>query len=658
MAVEKVIDIKINAQSSIETLGQLQKKLADLTLQLEETDKGSDAFNELTKEINKTTEALQKNEGAFGEARDTFKTLSGGPVERVTASFGLLKEGILGLDFGKFKTGLKGVTTAFGGLGKAIIATGIGALVILVVKLIQNFDALSKAGGVVGKIFGAIGDVVNTLKDGIIALTNSWGLTAIANDEATESLKKYKQEAADLNATIEQQVINQRRLDGEITEFEARRLKAIQDRNVAEREAERIKDEAIKAAEEAADETTSIAIDAARNVFEKTKQAIELRYDNEVKEANKAEEQKTKNAVKAEEDRNKKLREEREKEAERRRQEERKNLELIRSINETFLRGERDKLIKERDEQLNQIKGNTLEAELARENIIKQFAARIAKLRLDAIKKEVDEVKLTIKENPLPPLVIPVDEDATVSNFERLFLKINDVLKKIGNETIGIYADITDVIASNRQTDLNIEATQLEAQFARRRQYIEENVRDETQRANQLRNLDGEIARSRDALEKRQLELDKQAIKRERNITIATIALNTAIAIAAVVKNSAKESADPVTLVATILIGIGAVVAAMVKANNALKGADASIAAVGAGGGGGGGAQLPSTGGIGGGGGGGTPFAPNQFALFGTAGSSNNLGQNQGQLIQAYVVEADITSVQRRINRFRTASEI
>jgi len=49
---------------------------------------------------------------------------------------------------------------------------------------------------------------------------------------------------------------------------------------------------------------------------------------------------------------------------------------------------------------------------------------------------------------------------------------------------------------------------------------------------------------------------------------------------------------------------------------------------------------------------------PNAFALFGTGGSSNNLGFNQPQPIQAYVVESDITSVQRRVNRFRTASEL
>jgi hypothetical protein len=50
---------------------------------------------------------------------------------------------------------------------------------------------------------------------------------------------------------------------------------------------------------------------------------------------------------------------------------------------------------------------------------------------------------------------------------------------------------------------------------------------------------------------------------------------------------------------------------------------------------------------------------PNQFALFGTGGSSNNLGLGpQTQPIQAYVVESDITSVQRRVNRFRTASEL
>lgn len=743
MAEKKIVlDVVVDSQKSIQTLGQLQKELADLTLQLEGAEKGSESFNKLTKRINETKEALQETEGAFGEARDTLKTLSGGPVERVTASFGLLKEGILGLDFGKFKTGLKGVTAAFGGLGKAIIATGIGALVILVVKLIQNFDSLSKAGGLVGEIFGAIGDVVSTLKDGLIALTNSWGLTAIANDEATESLKKYKEEAADLNSTIEQEIINQRLLDGEITEFEAKRLKAIEDRNIAEREALRVKDEAIKAAEEAADETTSIAIDAALDVFEKTKQLIEIRYDNEVKAALKAEQAKTDAASKAEEDRIKKI-------AETRKAAEQKALDAflknIKTIDEVENKAfkdsldETDRILAEANEKRIEIQKNFFalsgkeqeKQKKAFDNAIIQLDDETKRKLAENEKKLADKLSETRKKNLDEFIKITQDFDADANTlfkesldkeskilaeanekrttlqlafdklsneekikqkkaFDNAIIQIDaetnkeladskketddkiikqeqekiqsliDALRFYGEASIDIFSNITDSIASTRQTDLNIEATQLEAQFARRRQYIEENVRDETQRANQLRNLDGEIARSRDALERRQLELDKQAIKRERNITIATIALNTAISIAEVVKNSAKNSADPISLVATILLGIGAVVTAMVKANNALKSADASIAAVGAGGGGGG-AQLPNAGGIGGGGGGsggGTPFAPNQFALFGTAGSSNNLGQDQGQFIQAFVVESDITGVQRRINRFRTASEI
>jgi hypothetical protein len=49
--------------------------------------------------------------------------------------------------------------------------------------------------------------------------------------------------------------------------------------------------------------------------------------------------------------------------------------------------------------------------------------------------------------------------------------------------------------------------------------------------------------------------------------------------------------------------------------------------------------------------------SPNSFALFGTAGSANNLG-SQPQPLQAYVVESQITDVQDRLTRFRSAIEL
>ena len=208
MAEKKIVlDVVVESKNSIETLGKLRKDLADLTLQLEGADKGSDSFKRLTAEINKTEKALQQTEGAFGEASDRLKTLSGGPVERATASFGLLKEGILGLDFGKFKTGIKGATDAFGGLGKAIVATGIGALVLIVVQLIQNFDTLKESGGLVGKVFTAIGDTINSIKDAAIDLADSLGLIdkdAEKNAKAQEDrTKRFIKNEEDKLKTVE-----------------------------------------------------------------------------------------------------------------------------------------------------------------------------------------------------------------------------------------------------------------------------------------------------------------------------------------------------------------------------------------------------------------------------------------------------------------------
>jgi len=56
-------------------------------------------------------------------------------MERFKSSLSLVGEGISNLDFGKFKTGIKGATTAFGGLKTALASLGIG----LIIQAKENF---------------------------------------------------------------------------------------------------------------------------------------------------------------------------------------------------------------------------------------------------------------------------------------------------------------------------------------------------------------------------------------------------------------------------------------------------------------------------------------------------------------------------------------
>lgn len=191
--IEKSIKLNVDASESIESLGRLRRELASLNAQVEETERGTEAFNKLQNEIKKTEQAVKKAEGAFGDATDKIRTLSGSGVERANASFGLLREGIQNLDFGKFKIGLQGVTGGFRALGGAIAATGIGLLVIGVVQLIENFDKLKSAGGLVGQVFTAIGDTITFILDGLQELSDAIGLTdskAAAAQEAADARNK------------------------------------------------------------------------------------------------------------------------------------------------------------------------------------------------------------------------------------------------------------------------------------------------------------------------------------------------------------------------------------------------------------------------------------------------------------------------------------
>lgn len=266
---------------------------------------------------------------------------------------------------------------------------------------------------------------------------------------------------------------------------------------------------------------------------------------------------------------------------------------------------------------------------------------------LDAEKAQLlSNTNLTEEER----LKIEAEFDAKSAQLQKERL---DRLVENGQQIISISSEISRTIGSNRQTDLEIEQINLEADYERKKALIEKNVTDEKERAKQIAVLDNAINQSRNEIEKKKIELEKQGIKRERNITIASIALSTAAAIAGATKASVKS--DPVSFALSIAANVATVIATIAKANSALKKADAASAAIGAGGGGGS-APLPSTSSETS-----TTAAqtPNAFALFGTGANANNLGQGQvPQLIQAYVVESDVTGVQRRVERFRTASEL
>lgn len=309
--IERSIKLGIDTGDSLATLGKLKKELANLYVDLEGAEKGSEAFKKLETQIKSTEQSVIRAEGAFGDATDKIRTLSGSGVERATASFGLLKEGIRNLDLDKFKIGIKGAIDAFGGLRNAIIATGIGALVLAVTAIIANFDKLKNAGGLVGKVFKGIGEVIKIVVDGVVEFSNAIGLTNVKLDDGTESMNKYAQAAREVNQSIEELAIQERLLNGEITEGQASRELAAQKRVTAEADAEQeaseVRKKYSKIKFEDLDEDQKMELNATLDLLDSKKKLAELAFNNEIKtieknEKTKAEAQKKADDAKAKAD--------------------------------------------------------------------------------------------------------------------------------------------------------------------------------------------------------------------------------------------------------------------------------------------------------------------------------------------------------------------
>jgi hypothetical protein len=242
MADKTNIDILINTANSATNVRELKKALKELVSAQEGVDKSSPDFSKLAAGITDT-------EGRIGDLNDSFKTLAGSGMERLTTSSYLLRDGLNNLDLDKIKIGLSGLkqlpkalaieftklavvikglnfknlgssmkdlsksgvgelTKSIVQLGKAILtnpimllAAVIIGLVVLVVEFYDKIIPLRMAVEAFGKVIDV---VVQSLKD----FADWIGITDFAGDEAaqkqmdrnTKLLKdteiKYDQEVA------------------------------------------------------------------------------------------------------------------------------------------------------------------------------------------------------------------------------------------------------------------------------------------------------------------------------------------------------------------------------------------------------------------------------------------------------------------------------
>jgi hypothetical protein len=305
--------------ASIRTLGSLRKELASLVNSLDDVEEGSVEFDRLTQSIQDTEAAISKTEGAFGEATDRLRTLSGSGVERANASFGLLRQGITTLNFNKLSIGLKGLTGSFRVLGAAIAATGIGLLVGLVGNLIQNFDKLKESGGAVGAIFSGIGNIISFVTDNLTKLTDAIGLTDSKTDAATKANKKYEQSFIDLNRKLEDAALKQELLSGKISETEFK-IRSIE--KASNRERENARKEFLDNILKLDAEKDKVEIENLKKLYRERLNVIRSEENNELKAISNSEKEKAEAKTKADQEARKREQEKREQERQKRLKEE------------------------------------------------------------------------------------------------------------------------------------------------------------------------------------------------------------------------------------------------------------------------------------------------------------------------------------------------
>jgi len=245
MADKKVdIDILVNTANSAKSVGELRKAMKDLSFAQEEVDKSSPDFEKLTSAINTV-------EGRIGDLNDAFRTFAGSGVERLNASTNLLQESFSSLDLGKLKVGLSGLKQIPGAL-----AGEIGDLSKVLSRANLNFKTLG--GSMKGLASSGVGELTKSVISlGKAILTNPLLLLASVIVGIVVAVVKFYDKIKPLKATVEG--------IGKAIDWVVQKLKDFADW--------------LGITSFAAEKAAQKQIDNAK----KTRDAVEKRYDREIK---------------------------------------------------------------------------------------------------------------------------------------------------------------------------------------------------------------------------------------------------------------------------------------------------------------------------------------------------------------------------------------
>lgn len=182
-----------NGNKAGDTLKELTKQANTLNKEIKDLKPGTEQFAAKAKD-------LQKVNGKMGEIKDQIKGTTNASNALKDAfnkfvpfsgTFGQVGQAITGT------TGsVGGLTKSFGILKTAIIATGLGALVVLLGSLFAWFQKTERGGDLLAKVMSALGAAWNVLIDRGSKLIDA--LIAFASGDWTEAATKFKEATSDV----------------------------------------------------------------------------------------------------------------------------------------------------------------------------------------------------------------------------------------------------------------------------------------------------------------------------------------------------------------------------------------------------------------------------------------------------------------------------
>ena len=192
MAQEKIgFDITVNGvERTITSFKDLKKATKDLR---DEQLAMSAKFGDTSEQAKKAGQKLAELKDKVEDLNDSTKSLKGTGIERLTASFRLLSEGISTFDFDKIKLGFKGIGAAMGAIPIFLLIEGIKLLYENFDKIVAIFDKTSLAEKALAEATKAVSGELAKVLEGVQkveAAFDSFNKGTLSKDE---TLKIYNE---------------------------------------------------------------------------------------------------------------------------------------------------------------------------------------------------------------------------------------------------------------------------------------------------------------------------------------------------------------------------------------------------------------------------------------------------------------------------------